>query len=143
MADHEGGVHFQYCDQLGTSVFTDEESEDCDRYLSVLLANRALAYLRQGKATAAVADCELAVELDQCNVKAFYRLGCALRETGDLERALENLEEAERLVMEEEGVKTRSKEIETAIEECQILVARQRRLVMSMSVLVLVLMWCE
>lgn len=52
-----------------------------------VLMNRAAAAVKENDATAAIQDCNLALELDPENVKAVYRRGCAYLLAGRFEEA--------------------------------------------------------
>lgn len=77
--DHENAIcHYSRADLL--AAVPSAEVIATDR--AVILANRALANLKVGKASQALNDAHAALELDPSNVKACYRGALALEELG-------------------------------------------------------------
>jgi tetratricopeptide (TPR) repeat protein len=72
----------------GDDKSRDKESKELK---STLLINRAAAYLKVSKFSAAAEDCERAIELNPASTKAYYRLASALYNLGEDKKAYNNL----------------------------------------------------
>lgn len=70
------------------------EAFQLDASLSVVLNNRAMALLKLQRFAEAAEDCRAVLRSEPGNVKAKFRLGCALEGIGSDQEALQAFEEA-------------------------------------------------
>lgn len=82
-----------------------KETSQVNEIKVTICNNMAAVYLKQRKHEKAITYCNKVLEIDKRNVKAIFRRGKAYLEKDDVERAQEDLKEAEKINPEDSSIK--------------------------------------